>query len=120
MMVTRGIGISTAALSIMVLLSGGTGLALAGDRGDGRVIDYRTETNYLGATPGVSGGAVGAFTNPAAWATGEKAELAFWWNDARPEGGSLDNWGFSHGKNIGFAARRSTRMDGNGGLPLED
>ncbi len=107
-------------LSIAFLLAAGSIPASGGTRGDGRIIDYRTETNYLGATPGVTGGAVGAFTNPAAWATGDKGEFAFWWNDERSSGGSPDNWGFSSGKNIGFAARRSMRPDGDGSFALYD
>lgn len=91
----------------LVLFLGAAGPAAAGDRQDGILIDYHTESAYLPQTPGVSGGAVGAFGNPASWATNDRGELALWWNDASLREGSLDNWGFSSGRNLGFAMQRS-------------
>ena len=93
-----------ACLSLVVALSGAV---LAGERDDGRLIDYHTESAYLPQTPGVSGGAVGAFANPASWATTDKPELAFWWNDASLRKRSIDNWGLSSGRHLGFAMQRS-------------
>lgn len=72
------------------------------------LVDYQNESDFLPSTPSVFGGAVGAFANPAAWATGDRAETAFWWNDRSFRNDALDNWGFSHGRTLGFAFNRQT------------
>ncbi len=72
-----------------------------------RLIDYQTGTAFLPQTPSVTGGAAGAFSNPAAWSTSDHGETAFWWNDRSLRSGSLDNYGFSSGRNLGFAMQRS-------------
>jgi len=63
--------------------------------------------------PGVAGGSVGAFLNPASWAALYRPEAVFLWDD-RNERGGLDNWGVSVGKNLGFSAltRTYARYDG--------
>jgi len=83
--------------------------ACAGPAGadEGKIIDYPSGAAYLPQTPSVTGGAAGAFANPAAWSTNDRAELAFWWNDASVRGGTLDNWGISTGRHLGFAVQRS-------------
>lgn len=81
---------------------------------DGTIIDYHSGAAYVPQTPSVSGGAVGAFVNPASWATNDWAEMAFWWNDSSIRGGTLDNWGLSFGRRLGFAMQRTilgTRHD---------
>jgi protease-4 len=63
--------------------------------------------DLLPSPPGVVGGAVGGFLNPAAWATGE-GEVAFAWDDRSLRRDALDDWGVSVAAPLGFAARRST------------
>jgi protease-4 len=70
--------------------------------------EYQLEFEYLPTTPSVTGGAAGAFGNPAAWATGDRTETAFWWDDRRVGSGGLENWGFSHGHTLGMAFNRRT------------
>jgi len=74
---------------------------------DGKMIGYPLGSAYIPQTPSVTGGAVGAFANPAAWSTTDKGEVAFWWNDASVRGGTLDNWGYSAGRHLGFAMQRT-------------
>jgi len=69
---------------------------------------YQYESDYLPTTPSVSGGAVGGFANPAAFATGDRLETAFWWNDRGLEPNTLDNWGFAIGHHLGFAFNHQT------------
>ncbi len=72
-----------------------------------RLPDYHTGSDQVPQTPSVSGGAVGAFANPASWATTERGEAAFWWNDRSVREGNLDNYGFSLGRGLGFAMQRN-------------
>jgi len=88
-----------------VLVVHGFPMTAAAD--DGAMIDYPLGAAYIPQTPSVSGGAVGAFANPAAWSTTDKGEMAFWWNDASIRGGTLDNWGYSTGRHLGFAMQRT-------------
>jgi protease-4 len=82
--------------------------------------DYQNESDFLAATPSVTGGAVGALGNPAAWSTGDRSEAAFWWNDRTSEARSLDNWGLSIGHTIGFAFNRQTVRSGPRTYRLDD
>ena len=77
-------------------------------------------TAYLPQTPGVTGGPVGAFANPASWATSNEGGLDFWWSDRSIRRDALDNWGFSTGRNLGFAMQRSVLPDGGDGYSLYD
>ncbi|MFH1681741.1 MAG: S49 family peptidase [Candidatus Eisenbacteria bacterium] len=95
-----------------------TSTALAGI--DAPLLGYHGETGYIPQTPSVSGGAVGAFANPASWATSADGELAFWWNDENRKKGELDNWGLSFGKGLGFAMQRSLLADEGGTFGLYD
>ncbi|RPJ45888.1 MAG: S49 family peptidase [Candidatus Latescibacterota bacterium] len=81
---------------------------------------YHGESDYIPQTPSVSGGAVGAFANPASWATAEGGEAAFWWNDRSLREDELDNWGFSFGKNLGFAMQKNVFADEEGTFGLHD
>jgi protease-4 len=69
---------------------------------------YHEGSDFLPSTPGVAAGAAGAFYNPAAWATAARTEAAFWWNDESLRENSLDNWGFSVGRNLGFSVQSRT------------
>jgi protease-4 len=82
--------------------------ALASGGGLDPLLRYHEGSDFVPSTPGVAGGAVGAFYNPAAWATLEEAELAFWWNDRGVRSSSLDNWGLSFGKGLGFSVQSRT------------
>ncbi|NNE08361.1 MAG: hypothetical protein HKN20_07335 [Gemmatimonadetes bacterium] len=73
----------------------------------GRLPDYHTGSDQVPQTPSVTGGAVGAFANPASWATTARGEAAFWWNDGSVRKGNLDNYGFSLGRGLGFAMQRN-------------
>jgi protease-4 len=84
------------------------------------LLGYRGETGYIPQTPSVSGGAVGAYANPASWATSEEGEAAFWWNDRSLRKDELDNWGLSFGKTLGFAMQRSVLADEEGTFGLTD
>lgn len=70
--------------------------------------------DFLPASPGVTGGAVGGFVNPAAWATGA-GELAFTWSDRMLREDALDDWGLSWASPLGFAVQRHTGPDASGG-----
>jgi len=72
------------------------------------IADYSSGSDYLPQSPSVSGGAVGAFANPASWATSGRVESAFWWDDRSVRRDYLDNWGLSIGKTLGFAMRQET------------
>lgn len=82
--------------------------------------DYQNGTEYLPQTPSVSGGAVGAFANPASWATAGRLENAFWWDDRSVRRGRLDNYGFSVGKNLGYAMRQETFALPGGAATVRD
>ncbi|MFN8177353.1 MAG: S49 family peptidase [bacterium] len=69
--------------------------------------------DLLPAPPGVVGGAVGGFLNPAAWALGA-GELAFTWDDRSLQDDRLDDWGLSIASPLGFALSRRTFLDGRG------
>jgi protease-4 len=74
--------------------------------------DYQDGTEYLPTTPAAGGGAVGALANPAAWATGDRIEYAFWWDDQDLSASPLENWGFSLGRNLGLAVDSRTFLVG--------
>lgn len=75
--------------------------------------DYHNGSDYLPETPSVTGGAVSAFFNPAAWATGDRTEFAFWWNSRNVRDNALDDWGLSLGKHLGLAVSSDVyRADG--------
>lgn len=96
-----------AAALIMALASP----ALAG-ASSSSVVDP-TRIDALPQPPGVMGGAVGGFLNPAAWAMGQ-GEVAFTWDDRSARDDALDNWGLSFATPLGFAVRRQTFGDGGG------
>ncbi len=84
------------------------------------LLGYHGQTAYIPQSPSVSGGAVGAYANPASWATSGEGEFAYWWDDESIEKGKLDNWGLSFGKGLGFAMQRSLLEDGEGTFGLYD
>lgn len=77
-------------------------------------VDPHGDFPYLALPPSASGGAAGAFANPAAWAAADRASAAFWWTDAAGRGDRFDDWGFSWGRRLGFAAQHR-RLDFPGG-----
>src|SRR6185436_5990084 len=66
-----------------------------------------TRVDALPQPPGVVGGAVGGFLNPAAWAMGS-GEVAFTWDDVDVRDDTLDDWGLSLAAPLGFAVQRRT------------
>ncbi len=70
--------------------------------------DYHEGAVYLPLSSGAAGGAAGAFYNPASWATNDRVETAFWWNDRSARSGRLDNWGLSIGRRLGLAMQHLT------------
>jgi hypothetical protein len=66
-----------------------------------------TAVPFLPAPPGVVGGAVGGFLNPAAWSVGA-GEVAFTWDDRSIDHDTLDSWGLSIAAPVGFAVRKQT------------
>lgn len=83
--------------------------AAAAAAADGRTfVDPATETLWLPGSAASTGGAAGAFVNPAAWALNDRAGAAFWWDDRDRNGRSLENWGFSWGRRLGLSAQRRT------------
>ncbi len=77
-------------------------------------VDPHGDFPYLALPPSASGGAAGAFANPAAWAAAHHASAAFWWTDAAHRGDRFDDWGFSWGQRLGLAAQHRS-LDGPGG-----
>ena len=69
---------------------------------------YQDGSDFIPSTPSVTGGALGAYFNPASWATVGRSEFDFWWNDESVKTNSLDNWGFSFGRNVGFSMQQRT------------
>jgi len=100
---------------LLLLLS----LAVPADAGSGDLAlnEYATESEFLPTSPGVMGGAAGAFVMPAAWATNDRAGAAFWWNDRDISGSSLENWGLSMGRTLGLAVQHRTYGFPEAGLP---
>lgn len=82
-------------------------------------VPYHVGGDFLPQTPGVTGGAAGAFFNPAAWATVHDAETAFWFKDRREEGGP-DGWGISHGGPVGFSVITRDFGDESGDFRIHD
>lgn len=91
-----------------VLVLAGTGSSARADVVDPSALDF------LPASAGVTGGAVGGFLNPAAWASGA-GELAFTWTDRTLREDALDDWGLSLASPLGFAVQRHTRPAAGGG-----
>jgi len=91
-------------LSLLLLLSAGVARAAGGRT----FVDPATETLWLPGGAGSTGGAAGAFVNPAAWALNDRAGAAFWWDDRDRTGRSLENWGFSWGHRLGVSAQHRT------------
>jgi protease-4 len=76
-------------------------------RADGRLADYRAESDILGASPSTEDGAISALFNPAQWGVPERGELAVWWSeDDDVPGDPPSSWGFSMGRGVGFSMRR--------------
>jgi protease IV len=69
--------------------------------------DYRSESWYLPQSPAVTAGPVASFFNPASWAMTDKGGTDFWWNNSNVRSG-LDNYGFSLGRDLGFAMNTTT------------
>ena len=93
--------------SAVLLMIAGSAPATGSDQAIG---DYQRD-NPLLTTPGVTGGSLAAFANPAAWADNDKAEAAFWWTDHDDRDNGLDDWGFSWGNNVGLAIRHRTHAE---------
>ncbi len=72
------------------------------------LVDPAHANDHLAAPPSASGGAAGAFWNPAAWAANDRGSMAFWWDDRNRPDQRFDNWGFSFGRTLGLAARHNT------------
>jgi protease-4 len=71
--------------------------------------DYALGSRFLAGTPGATGGAAGAYFNPALWAMMKQGEIAFMWNDENYRKDHLDNWGlFTGGGGFGFSMLRTT------------
>lgn len=69
--------------------------------------DYVGESRFFAGSPGATGGAAGAYFNPAVWAMMKRGEVAFSWNDRSTRESRLDNWGlFMGGGGFGFSMRR--------------
>ena len=75
---------------------------------------YHGGSDFLTSTPSVTGGGLGAYFNPASWATVGRSEFDFWWSDESVRENSLDNWGLSFGKNLGFSMQQRTVDQGLG------
>ena len=91
-------------LSVLVfaIAQSGTAWASVGVR------DYRLNSDFLPETPSVTAGSAGAFFSPAAWGMQASTELAFYWDDRDARSNSLDNWGFSVGRQVGFSMQTRT------------
>jgi len=85
-------------LPLILIFGGGSALAQTSN-------PEPATASYLPSTPSVTGGAAGAWLNPASWATTDGFEAAFGWNDRNLRPGSLDNWGLSLGDRLGFSAQ---------------
>lgn len=83
-------------------------------------LDYHRGTGYLPQTPSVTGGGAAAFANPAAWAATDEGMIDFWWNDRSVRDDQLDNWGFSLGRELGFAMQRSVLPGEEGSFRVDD
>jgi len=81
-------------------------LAVAPAAADPPPVELDGDFPYLALPPSASGGAAGAFANPAAWAAADRASAAFWWTDPVGRGDRFDDWGFSWGRRLGLAAQR--------------
>jgi len=92
------------AFSFLWLLTGRVVLAQDLDA----FFQYPGGSDFIPSTPSVTGGALGAYFNPASWATVGRSEFDFWWNDESVKENSLDNWGFSFGRNVGFSMQQRT------------
>jgi protease IV len=99
--------------------AGGASVAMAQDLDP--LLQYQGGSDFLPSTPSVTGGALGAYYNPAAWATTERTEYAFWWNDQNIRENSLDNWGMSFGHSLGFSMQsRTVDLGASGTGRVED
>lgn len=92
------------ALSLLLLFADRDALAQSLDS----FFEYQGGSDFIPSTPSVTGGALGAYFNPASWATVGRGEFDIWWNDESVRENSLDNWGFSMGKNVGFSMQQRT------------
>ena len=71
--------------------------------------DYAIESRFLAGAPGATGGAAGAYFNPAVWALMKRGELAFTWDDQNIRQNYLDNWGlFLGGDGVGLGVRHTS------------
>jgi protease-4 len=106
---------------LALVLIGGVMAAPAGaERNREAIVDYHEMFDFMPQSPSVTGGAVGAFANPAAWATAGESEFAFWWNDRTLRRDRLDNWGFSLGKHLGFSLQNRTFAGPGGSFDIYD
>ncbi|MBK7701547.1 MAG: hypothetical protein IPI34_00990 [bacterium] len=97
--------------AVLCLLCALSLLAVAPAAADPPPVEPYGNFPYLALPPSASGGAAGAFANPAAWAAADRASAAFWWTDPVGRGDRFDDWGFSWGRRLGFAAQRRS-LDG--------
>jgi protease-4 len=77
--------------------------------------DDPARRDLLPSPPGVAGGSLGGFVNPAAWAAVGSPDFTFYWNDVSFEDDALDNWGLSIGGPLGFSTERRTFAAPGGG-----
>ena len=81
------------------------------DAAEGPALAPYHDDNGALLAPGVTGGALAAFHNPAAWAGNSRTEMAFWWTDRPGIAGDLADWGFSWGRRLGLAVRHRTHAE---------
>lgn len=112
-------------LGLLVVLLTSSLLALADDRQPRPMLDYRTQMPWLATTPGVSGGAVGGFANPAVAANVGRGrpELAYWlsiaddwYAPAGEHGDFADNFGFATSGFLNFGLNSHTFVRPGGDL----
>jgi protease IV len=82
--------------------------------------DYQYDTEHLTLSPATQSGAAAGFANPAAWRATDRSGSALWWNDLNLGRRGLDNWGFSTGRRLGFAAQHRSLGTSQTSLAVTD
>jgi protease-4 len=75
---------------------------------------YPGTSDIVATVPSADEGALGATFNPAQWGAMPRGGFDFWWSDRGVTQGSLENWGFAFGRNVGFSVRRHDFEDALG------